>query len=213
MRRARWHGSDPPLEYSTSCRGAGSLAPWTTAIHNGADDNASGTATMLEVARRLASAPTKPRHRIVFIAFTGEERGLLGSAQYVREPRFPLEKTIAMFNLDMVGRSRGGVDVSGMERVPSLEPEFKAAAASVPELEVRHEGPGAGRSDDSSFIDRGVTGINFFTGFHPDYHRPTDDWDKIDAAGTARVATLALEFAARIAERATRPEVIATPSK
>src|SRR6185503_2601256 len=84
--------------------GTGSLAPWTTEIHNGADDNASGAATILEVAQRLATAPHKPRRRVVFIAFTGEEKGLLGSAYYTRQPRFPLEKTIAMFNLDMVGR-------------------------------------------------------------------------------------------------------------
>ena len=84
--------------------GAGSLAPWTSAIHNGADDNASGTAALLEIAHRLVNAGQKPQRRIVFMAFTGEEKGLLGSAHYVKNPRFALENTIAMFNLDMVGR-------------------------------------------------------------------------------------------------------------
>src|SRR5262249_35066389 len=84
--------------------GSGSLAPWTTDIHKGADDNASGTATPLKVAPRLATSSERPRRRIVFIAFTGEEKGLYGSAYYARQPRFPLENTIAMFNLDMVGR-------------------------------------------------------------------------------------------------------------
>jgi hypothetical protein len=72
----------------------------------------------------------------------------------------------------------------------------------------KREGPGAGRSDDSNFIDRRIPAINFFTGFHGDYHRPGDDWEKIDAAGTKRVATLALELAARLAERSTRPEFV-----
>ncbi|MBI2478587.1 MAG: M20/M25/M40 family metallo-hydrolase, partial [Planctomycetia bacterium] len=84
--------------------GPGSLAPWTKAIHNGADDNASGTAALLEIARRLAGQDVKPRRRIVLMAFSGEERGLLGSSYYVSNPALPLEKTIAMVNMDMVGR-------------------------------------------------------------------------------------------------------------
>jgi di/tripeptidase len=76
-------------------------------------------------------------------------------------------------------------------------------------LQVKREGPGAGRSDDSSFIDKHVPAINFFTGFHADYHRPTDDWEKIDAKGVSRVAALALELAARLAARTDRPEFIA----
>jgi hypothetical protein len=191
-----------------------SVSPEKTGeIHNGADDNASGTSSVLEIARVAAAERSRFPRTLVFIAFAGEERGLLGSAHYVSDPAVPILNTVAMLNLDMVGRSHGVVDVSGLDRVPGLEPEFKGATAAVGDLDVKREGPGAGRSDDSSFIDRGVAGINFFTGFHPDYHRPTDDWDKIDAAGTARVATLALEFAARIAERPTRPEVIATPTK
>jgi hypothetical protein len=75
-------------------------------------------------------------------------------------------------------------------------------------LTVRRQGPGAGRSDDSSFINRGVPAINFFTGFHADYHRPGDDWEKVDADGTARIAALALELAARLAARPERPEFV-----
>lgn len=73
---------------------------------------------------------------------------------------------------------------------------------------IRHEGPGAGRSDDSSFIERRVPALNFFTGFHEDYHSPTDDWQRIDAEGTARIARLALELAARIAGRSDKPEFV-----
>jgi Zn-dependent M28 family amino/carboxypeptidase len=117
--------------------------------------------------------------------------------------------TIAMLNLDMVGRARGGVDVSGLELSPSMEEDLRAAAtAAGDELQIRRQGPGAGRSDDSSFIERRIPAINFFTGFHPDYHRPGDDWEKIDAPGTQRIATLALELAARLAARTDRPEFV-----
>jgi Zn-dependent M28 family amino/carboxypeptidase len=111
-----------------------------------------------------------------------------------------MSNTVAMLNLDMVGRSRGAVDVSGLDVSATLKSELMAAAKATGMIDIKQEGPGAGRSDDSSFLDRKVPAINFFTGFHPDYHRPTDDWEKIDKEGTARVATLALEFAARIAQ-------------
>jgi Peptidase family M28 len=180
----------------------------TGEIHNGADDNASGTSSVMEIARVAAAERGRFPRTLVFVAFAGEERGLLGSAHYAVDPALPIENTVAMLNLDMVGRSKGGVDVSGLDSAPSLEADFTAASRSVSELEIRRAGPGAGRSDDASFLDRRVPAINFFTGFHRDYHRPTDDWDKIDAPGTARVATLALEFAARIAERPARPEFV-----
>jgi hypothetical protein len=212
-------GSDPALAKEAIVIGAHydhvglgghlSVSPERTGeIHNGADDNASGTSSVLEIARVAAEQRQRFPRTLVFIAFAGEERGLLGSARYASEPALPLQNTIAMLNLDMVGRSRGAVDVSGLDLAPSMEADLERAMTATDGLTVRHEGPGAGRSDDSSFIDKGIPAINFFTGFHPDYHRPGDDWDKIDAAGTKRVATLALELAARLAERAARPEFI-----
>jgi hypothetical protein len=188
-----------------------SVTPEATGqIHNGADDNASGTASIIEIARSIVQQRSRFPRTVVFIAFAGEERGLLGSAHYTTDPTIPIENTIAMLNLDMVGRARGGVDVSGLELAPSMEEDLRAAVkASGEELQIRRQGPGAGRSDDSSFIERRVPAINFFTGFHTDYHRPGDDWDKIDAPGTRRVAALALELAARLAARSERPEFIA----
>jgi Peptidase family M28 len=178
-------------------------------IHNGADDNASGTASIIEIARVAMEERSRFPRTLIFIAFAGEERGLLGSAYYASHATFPIENTIAMINLDMVGRARGGVDVSGLDVSPSMEADLKAAAtAAGGGLQIKREGPGAGRSDDSNFLDRRIPAINFFTGFHADYHRPSDDWEKIDAPGTKRVATLALEFAARLAERTTRPEFV-----
>ena len=187
--------------------GRNSAAPERTGeIHNGADDNASGTAAIIEMAREAVHSRARFPRTLVFVAFAGEERGLLGSAHYTRNAPIPMKNTIAMLNLDMVGRARGAVDISGLENAPSLEADLRAAMQASERMEVRRQGPGAGRSDDSSFIDYRVPAINFFTGFHNDYHRPGDDWDKVDADGLRRVAALALEFAARIAARDTRPE-------
>ena len=184
-----------------------SAAPDRTGeIHNGADDNASGTASIIEIARAAAADRSRFPRSLVFVAFAGEERGLLGSAQYAGDPAIPMADTVVMLNLDMVGRSNGKVDVSGLEQSSMLLNDIQEAALAAGGIEVRQEGPGAGRSDDSSFLDKRVPAINFFTGFHADYHRPTDDWNKIDAPGTARVATLALEFAARIAAHNDRPQ-------
>ena len=181
----------------------------TGEIHNGADDNASGTASIIEIARSATEQRSRFPRTLVFIAFAGEEKGLLGSAYYAGHSAFSIDNTIAMLNLDMVGRARGQVDVSGLEASPSMEADLKAAVtAAGGGLQIKRAGPGAGRSDDSNFIDRRIPAINFFTGFHPDYHRPTDDWEKIDAVGTKRVATLALELAARLANRTARPEFV-----
>jgi Zn-dependent M28 family amino/carboxypeptidase len=187
-----------------------SVSPERTGeIHNGADDNASGTAAIIEIARAAVAERSRFPRTLVFVAFAGEERGLLGSAQYVKEPRVPIENTIAMLNLDMVGRARGSVDVSGLEASPSLEADLTAAVkAGAVGLRIRREGPGAGRSDDYNFIARRIPAINFFTGFHADYHLPGDDWNKVDAVGTSQVARLAFELAARLANRESRPEFV-----
>jgi peptidase M28-like protein/PA domain-containing protein len=177
----------------------------TGEIHNGADDNASGVAALIEVARAAAVDPSRFPRTLVFIAFAGEERGLLGSAYYTNHPSVPLADTVAMLNLDMIGRLRGRVEVGGLSSASSLGGDVEAAAKTAG-IDVRPGGPGAGRSDDSSFLDRRIPSLHFFTGFHDDYHAPGDDWPRIDAPGTARVATLALELAARLAARADKPQ-------
>ena len=186
-----------------------SMSPDRTGeIHNGADDNASGTSSVIEIARQAAGQRDRFPRTLVFVAFAGEERGLLGSAHYVEAPAVPVDDTIAMLNLDMVGRARGNVDVSGLEYAPSMEEDLRAAAQGLRGLSIKREGPGAGRSDDSSFQSRRIPAINFFTGFHGDYHRPGDDWEKIDTQGTSQIATLAFELAARLAARPLRPEFV-----
>jgi Zn-dependent M28 family amino/carboxypeptidase len=129
-------------------------------------------------------------------------------------PVIPIDQTVGMLNLDMVGRSNGSVDVSGLELSPTMEADLQAASAAAGnQLKIRREGPGAGRSDDSSFIDRRVPAINFFTGFHGDYHRPSDDWERVDLPGTSQVASLALELAASLAARDTKPEFVPPAKK
>jgi Zn-dependent M28 family amino/carboxypeptidase len=177
----------------------------TGEIHNGADDNASGVAAVIEAARAAAADRSRFPRSLVFVAFAGEERGLFGSAHYAANPA--ISDTVAMINLDMVGRANGRVEVNGLPTAPSLADDVNQAA-KVAGLEVRRSNIGAGRSDDSSFLDKNIPALHFFTGFHDDYHRPGDDWNKIDAPGTARVATLALELAARIAAKRERPPML-----
>jgi hypothetical protein len=175
-------------------------------IHNGADDNASGVAAVMEIARVAALDRSRFPRSLIFIAFAGEERGLLGSAHYTNHPAVPMANTIAMLNLDMVGRSRGRVEVGGLANVATSFRGDVDAAAKTAGIMARAGGPGAGRSDDSSFLDKNIPSLHFFTGFHDDYHAPGDDWPRIDATGTARVATLAFELAARLATRSDKPQ-------
>ena len=188
--------------------GAGSLAPWTTAIHNGADDNASGTATLLEAAQRLATSGKKPRRRIVLIAFTGEERGLLGSAYYVKNPRFPLESTIAMYNLDMVGRLKDNkLAVYGTSTAKHFDSMVEELSKKMGFVLTKYEG-GFGPSDHSSFYSRKIPVLHFFTGTHTDYHRPSDDADKLNIEGMRRVADILVEIIERTDATDSRPEYV-----
>jgi hypothetical protein len=183
-------------------------------VHNGADDNASGTAALIEIARAAAANRERFPRSVVFVAFAGEELGLIGSAHYVNAPAVPLDRTLAMVNLDMVGRPRGRIMISGLESAPALDADVKAAASSVSHIEIKtfQEGAGVGSSDDTSFILKKVPSIGFFSGFHSDYHRPSDDWQQIDGAGAAEVATVAYELTARLSARRERPEYIAPPT-
>jgi peptidase M28-like protein/PA domain-containing protein len=174
----------------------------TGMVHNGADDNASGTAAMLEVCRALARQRRVPR-TVVCAAFAGEEIGLLGSAHYVSDPAVPIDRTVAMINLDMVGRARGHVMVGMFGRRPwmiELPREMRAWTRLAID-DFARGGYQAGSSDDASFTGQGVPAIAFFTGFHSDYHRPSDDVQKIDAEGGAQIAALAVRLVTMLATR------------
>lgn len=185
--------------------GPGTLAPWTVDVHNGADDNASGTAGLLEVARRLATRDEKPRRRIVFIAFTGEESGLLGSKHYVRNPRFPLDDTVAMVNLDMIGRlDKNELDVHGTGTAEEFD-ELIDVLNEAHQFDIKKSPSGYGPSDHASFYPKKIPVIFLFTGLHKDYHRPSDDWDKLNVVGMRRVVDFAMDIIDGIDEMESRP--------
>lgn len=172
-------------------------------IHPGADDNASGVAGLIELARALAAKPLACS--VIFCAFNAEERGLLGSAAYVRSPPVPLEKTVAMINLDMIGRLQGKrLNVQGVGTSPLWKPLIDSLATAAG-FEPSYTEDGIGPSDHTSFYLRGVPVIFFFTGLHNDYHRPTDTWDKLNYVGQARVVELVQQVVASIAALPERP--------
>lgn len=191
------HGRAPPLIVGAhydhlGFGGEGSLSPNATGtVHNGADDNASGTAVMLEAARRLAEGPPLSRE-VVFIAFTGEERGLWGSAHYVESPTVPLESVEAMLNLDMVGRVQDdALTVFGTATAEEWPSVLERANERTPApLDLQLVGDGFGASDHSSFYARGIPVLHFFSNTHPEYHRAEDDWELVNAEGMERVADL-----------------------
>ncbi len=192
--------------------GEGSLAPGSKEIHNGADDNASGTAALVELARRFAARQEKPPRRLVFIAFTAEELGLLGSAQYVKEPVFPLDKTVAMFNMDMVGRLKDDkLTIFGSGTAPRWEKMIDEMGKEYG-FKVTKKPEGFGPSDHSSFYGKKIPVLHFFTGTHSDYHRPGDDWEKVNPAGMRRVVEVMERMIQDVASTPERPKYVAVKS-
>jgi hypothetical protein len=228
-------GSDPVLKNEVVVIGAhmdhlGMGSPYSLAkssapaVHHGADDNASGTAGVMQLAayfsglsgdtsgtrpvstpRRASIAAIRPKRSLLFICFSGEELGLFGSDYYVNHPLVPLERTVAMLNMDMVGRLRDNkliISGSGTAREwPDLIDTLNKAA----NFTVSRSESGFGASDQQSFYVKNIPVLFFFTGLHPDYHTPTDTVDKINAPGEARVLRLVAAFAERIADAPDRP--------
>jgi Tol biopolymer transport system component len=173
----------------------GSLEPG--AIHNGADDNASGVAALLRVAETLAVGP-RPRRPVLFMAFTGEEMGLLGASHWTHHPTVPIEDVVAMINMDMVGRlAENGLVVYGTGTAAGWEGllagelgRLGLAASYVPD--------GYGASDQTAFYMRGIPVLHLFTNTHSDYHRPTDEWHRIDVDGVLTIADLVAGIARKV---------------
>lgn len=189
--------------------GPNALDPDSTgAVHNGADDNGSGTVALLEIARRLAAA--RPARTIVFVAFSGEELGVLGSAYYAKNPTpFPMDSVYAMVNLDMVGRLREGKLLAlGAETASELRALLDSlnggptASNGARRFDLRASGDGWGPSDHASFYAAKRPVVHFFTDLHEDYHRATDDWDKINVEGIVEVAAFAADLGLALADRA-----------
>lgn len=190
-----------------------SLAPHQIGqIHYGADDNASGTAALLRLAR-FWSGKT-PRRGIVFAAFSGEELGLLGSRHYVEEPPVPLEKTVTMINLDMIGRSTGSVLIGGTGTAAEFLPVLEEIQRDSPLL-LRYSPLPRGSSDHLPFLLKRIPVLFFFSGLHEDYHKPTDTWEKINLERTRQIVEVVhrvleslvrLEEAPQFVDPRSRPE-------
>ena len=180
--------------------GFGSLDPDSTGeVHNGADDNASGAAMLIRIAERLAAS--RPARTVIFIAFSGEELGLLGSAHYVKQPIYPLSTTLAMINLDMVGRLRQKRLIVYGSRTAKEFPALLDSLNWHMGLDLHARGDGYGPSDQSSFYAAGRPVLHFFTDLHEDYHRTTDDWQKINIEGFGQVATFVTGVVTALANR------------
>jgi hypothetical protein len=180
--------------------GSHSLAPGDRAIHNGADDNASGVAAVLRAAERIGAGP-RPARSVLFAAFTGEESGLLGSAYFVAHPTLSGGAMVGMINLDMVGRlGAGPLIVSGVDTAEEWRALLEPAAAGAG-ITTATRGEGYGPSDHTSFYLKDVPVLHFFTNTHGDYHKPTDDWDKVDGPGLEKVSRMVADVAAAIANR------------
>jgi hypothetical protein len=171
-------------------------------IFNGADDNASGTAVVLEIAEALVRSP--PRHAVVIALFDDEEQGLGGSRHFVADPPVPLDQIALNVNLDMVSRAEEGLWAAGAHHSPELRPVLEGVARDAPlELRLGHDHPDAPEGDDwtmqsdhAVFHERGIPFVYFGVEDHPDYHRPTDDFERVspaDFVASARTILLALQ--------------------
>ena len=177
-------------------------------IHNGADDNASGTAGVLELARVWSEEKGRLKRGILFATFAGEELGLLGSRHYTREPSFPLERTVAMINLDMIGRLREGKLLIGGVGSSTVFQHKLEELVEGQDLALDFSFSGYSASDHASFVRVGIPSLFFFTNLHADYHRPSDDWDRINADGEEQVLRLAYQMVDYIQSLPERPPFV-----
>jgi hypothetical protein len=183
-----------------------SLAPSQIGqIHPGADDNASGTAGVLELARTLAPMKGKLRRGILFMNFAGEELGLLGSAEWVTHPTRPLDKAVAMLNMDMIGRiNHDKVFIGGVGTGSSFD-ELLKGTQNKAGLNIEYSLGGYASSDHTSFVTKKIPVLFFFSGLHSDYHRPSDTWEKINADAAERLLGLVSDLTEALCDAQKRP--------
>jgi aminopeptidase YwaD len=191
-----------------------SLAPSLNGtVHPGADDNASGTSGVIELARHFSALP-KPKRGIVFMTFAGEELGLLGSGYYVNHPELPLDKAVAMINMDMIGRVRDGkLYIGGAGTGTTLRQDLDAVTPRSPLHIDYSDNSGYGSSDHAEFTTKQVPVLFFFSGLHADYHKPSDTWEKIDANAAIEVVKLVADVADRLDSDTGRPQFIRVEEK
>ena len=183
-----------------------SLAPSQIGqIHPGADDNASGTAGVLELARLLAPQRGQLKRSILFMDFAGEELGLLGSAAWVQAPTRPLAKAVAMINMDMIGRIKDDrVFIGGVGTGSTFKPVLEQAQKDAP-FKIEYSASGYAASDHTSFVTKKIPSLFFFSGLHSDYHKPSDTWDKINSASAARLLDMVASVAVQLADAQDAP--------
>jgi Peptidase family M28/PDZ domain/PA domain len=182
-----------------------SLAPSQIGkIHPGADDNGSGTAGVLELARLLAPRKGQLQRGILFADFAGEELGLLGSAEWVKEPTLPLAKADAMINMDMIGRIKDEkVFIGGTGTGAAFKSLLDEEKSKFP-FHFEYSASGYSASDHTSFVGKKIPVLFFFSGLHSDYHKPSDTWDKIDAPDAAKLLDFIEDVALKIDSTAER---------
>ncbi|HNV29299.1 MAG TPA: M20/M25/M40 family metallo-hydrolase [Cyclobacteriaceae bacterium] len=180
-------------------------------IHNGADDNASGVAGVLELARYFSKNKISEKSNFLFICFSGEELGLYGSKYFTDHPSIDLTKVNYMINMDMIGRlnpTTKSISVSGSGTSPVWETLLKNMSGT--QLNIKTDSAGVGPSDHTSFYLKNIPVLHFFTGSHSDYHKPSDDWDKINYEGEKEVLDLII---AVIEKLDTEPQLAFLPTK
>ena len=185
--------------------GTGSRATDTIAVHHGADDNASGTALLIELAGKFAGTKNSHKRSLVFVAFTGEEEGMFGSKYFLENPVIDISKINIMVNFDMVGRLKETKDlqISGVGTADSLK-ERAVAVVDTSNLRLSFTDEGSGSSDHSAFYSRDIPVLFFTTGAHYDYHRPSDTWDKINYNGIVNIGNLAFRMTSGLANEPSR---------
>lgn len=219
---ARLPGSDPALAGQYIVVGAhydhvgfgesgNALDPDVHEIHNGADDNGSGSSVLLDLATSLCGSGWQPRHTVLFQWYSGEELGLLGSKHWVDQPTHPLADVTFMINMDMVGRMMGRtLVVGGTGTSPGLA-ELSRGFCDQLHLHMIDDPPGTAPSDNSSFYDAGIPALFLFTGLHADYHRATDDSARIDLEGARDVGLLVEDLLRALDARDERPKFQSSP--
>ncbi|HLW53920.1 MAG TPA: M28 family peptidase [Candidatus Angelobacter sp.] len=191
-----------------------SLAPSQIGqIHPGADDNASGTAGVLELARRFAPMKGKLHRGILFMNFAGEELGLLGSAHWVESPTRPLDKAVAMLNMDMIGRIKDDkVFIGGVGTGSTFKKTLELAQSKEP-FKIGYSDSGVSSSDHTSFATKRIPVLFFFSGLHSDYHKPSDTWEKINAGSAVRLLDLVADVTEQLDAAAGRPQFLVVAEK
>jgi Peptidase family M28/PDZ domain/PA domain len=188
---------------------ADSLAPSQIGqIHPGADDNGSGTAGVLELARLFVPLKGQLSRSILFASFAGEELGLLGSAHWVQEPTLPLDKAVAMLNMDMIGRIKDDkVYIGGVGTGSTLKAALEQAQTNS-NFKIEYSPGGYSASDHTSFVTKRIPVLFFFSGLHSDYHKPSDTWDKINPQAAARLVDVVGRTGLQLASAGDRPTFI-----